>query len=57
MTWQKKSMQRIEIMLRWIKRKIKQQKAYNELDRLTDRELNDMGISRSDIMYLVRNVQ
>lgn len=44
-------------MWRWIKRKIKQQKAYNELYRLTDRELNDMGISRSDILYLVQQVR
>lgn len=29
-------------------------RTYNELDRLSDRELNDLGISRADIARIAR---
>jgi len=45
----------------WFKEIAAKQKAkrierdtYNQLSRLTDRELNDMGIGRSDIMSIAR---
>jgi len=33
----------------------KYRQTVNELDRMTDRELNDLGIGRSDIPYVARN--
>ena len=39
----------------WLKRSVAYNQAYNELDRLTDRELADLGINRSEIYYVVAN--
>jgi uncharacterized protein YjiS (DUF1127 family) len=39
----------------WLKRSVAYNQAYNELDNLTDRELADLGINRSEIYYVVAN--
>jgi uncharacterized protein YjiS (DUF1127 family) len=39
----------------WLKRTVAYNQAYNELDQLTDRELADLGIHRSEIYYVVAN--
>jgi len=39
----------------WLKRSVAYNQAYNELDRLTDRELADLGINRNEIYYVVAN--
>jgi hypothetical protein len=39
----------------WLKRSFAYNKAYSELDQLTDRELADLGINRSEIYYVVAN--
>ena len=39
----------------WMKRSVAYNQAYNELDRLTDRELADLGINRGEIYYVVAN--
>jgi uncharacterized protein YjiS (DUF1127 family) len=39
----------------WLKRSVAYNQAYNELDQLTDKELADLGISRSEIYHVVAN--
>ena len=39
----------------WLKRSVAYNQAYTELDNLTDRELADLGISRSEIYHVVAN--
>jgi uncharacterized protein YjiS (DUF1127 family) len=39
----------------WLKRSVAYNQAYTELDNLTDRELADLGISRSEIYNVVAN--
>jgi uncharacterized protein YjiS (DUF1127 family) len=41
--------------LTWMKRSVAYNQAYNELDNLTDRELADLGICRSEIYHVVAN--
>lgn len=38
----------------WVAKRMREGRAIAELRRLSDRELNDMGISRSEIPFLVR---
>ena len=38
-----------------IRRFNRQRAVRRELEQLSDRELNDIGISRSDIPYVIRN--
>ena len=39
----------------WLKRSVAYNQAYNELDRLTDKELADLGINRNEIYHVVAN--
>lgn len=41
--------------LTWLKRSVAYNQAYSELDNLTDRELADLGICRSEIYHVVAN--
>ena len=41
--------------LTWLKRSVAYNQAYNELDRLTDKELADLGINRNEIYHVVAN--
>lgn len=41
-------------MFKMIRRYKKYRNTYNELSRMTDRDLNDIGISRGDIPYIAR---
>ena len=44
-------------MLKFIKETMNARKTFNELDRLTNRELNDIGINRSDIRNIARQTR
>lgn len=44
-------------MFKFIKRAIEVNKTYNELDRLTNRELSDLGITRADIRNIAKKAQ
>jgi uncharacterized protein YjiS (DUF1127 family) len=39
----------------WLKRSVAYNQAYSELDRLTDKELADLGINRNEIYHVVAN--
>ena len=39
----------------WLKRSVAYNKAYSELDQLTDKELADLGINRNEIYHVVAN--
>jgi uncharacterized protein YjiS (DUF1127 family) len=41
----------------WVRNTIAFNKELNELNRMTDRELRDMGISRSDVKALAKNMR
>jgi len=41
--------------LTWLKRSVAYNQAYSELDKLTDRELADLGIHRNEIYHVVAN--
>jgi uncharacterized protein YjiS (DUF1127 family) len=41
----------------WVRNTIAFNKELNELNRMTDRELRDMGISRSDVKALAQNMR
>lgn len=41
----------------WVRNTIAFNKELNELNRMTDRELRDMGISRSDVKALAQNMK
>jgi len=42
-------------MFNWFKRYLLKERCYKTLQDLTDRELKDIGIHRSNIRYLVEN--
>lgn len=44
-------------MLKFIKRKIAERKIERELDLLSNRELSDIGITRSEIRRIARNME
>lgn len=44
-------------MFKFIKNAVEERKTYNELNRLTNRELNDIGINRSDIRNIARQTR
>jgi len=39
----------------WLRRTLAFNSAYKELDKLTDRELADLGITRCELPYVVAN--
>ena len=41
-------------MFKFIKNKIAENKTYNELSRLSNRELNDLGITRDEIRNIAK---
>lgn len=41
-------------MMKFIKKMIAENKTYNELSRLSNRDLNDLGISRSEIRNIAK---
>ena len=45
----------IKKMAKEIIRQKRSKQTFRELDRLSDRELNDMGITRYDIAHIARN--
>jgi hypothetical protein len=45
----------VDQSLIWLKRSFAYNKAYSELDNLTDRELADLGIHRNEIYHVVAN--
>lgn len=53
LTTPKEKMKIIYKALCYIKRRLQADRAYRELQSLSDRELQDIGISRSDIPHLV----
>lgn len=44
-------------MLKFIKTALNERKTFNELNRLTNKELSDIGISRSDIRNIARQTR
>jgi len=41
-------------MLQFIKRFLNRRKQYNELMKLTDRDLHDIGLTRSQVMFDIK---
>lgn len=44
-------------MFKFIKNAVEERKTYNELNRLSNRDLNDIGIARSDIKNIARQTR